>query len=199
MRQCGVMWKWILGLIAISAGALVVGARWRDQRRARRRYAEALRIWTEKRPAEWAAALRRLIEREEGPNGAAWYLLGCAQLWQGETQAAARAFGMAYHADWNLQTAALLTFACLKSVQEEDGELLRPIVATWEEMKSRPIEETEVDQMMLQCLEATTRDAPALSEVGRLAWLCGGPAQQEAIERLLETRADWSAPLRAEG
>jgi hypothetical protein len=139
----------------------------------------------------------RYLLAEFDPNGAAWYLCGCACLTGCRTRQAARAFGMAHHADSGLETAALLTFACLKASDGEDSDLIEQITTTWHEMKKPDILRRQEDRLLLDCLEATTGRAPvSLSPLGRMTWLIAGPVLRERLERLIAgDDARW-APLR---
>ena len=132
--------------------------------------------------------MRSLLD-EYHPNGAAWYLCGCACLGEYRTKQAVRAFGMAHHADSNLETAALLTFACLKASDGEDSDLIEQITTTWHEMKKPDILRRQEDQMLLDCLEATAGKARiALSPLGRMTWLVVGPVLRERLDRLVNRR-----------
>lgn len=190
-------WGWSIAALAFAGCAWGGASALADRRRRRSQRREAMRVWSETSPAQRVAALQRLHDRDPAarPNAAAWYLLACAHLWEGRTLAAARAFGMAHHADHRLQSAATLTFTCLKAIEGDPSEFLRQLVITWSELRRPLAAMTASDREMAACLEATTRDPPRLSELGRLAWLVGGPRHQEVIERLLEHPADWAAAL----
>jgi hypothetical protein len=140
--------------------------------------------------------MRRLLD-EPHPNGAAWYLCGCVYLSDCRARQAARAFGMAHHADTNLETAALLTFACLKASDGEDTDLIEQITSTWHEMKEPDILRRQEDRLLLDCLEATSGKVPAsLSPLGRMTWLVAGRVLRDRLERLVAgSDARW-APLR---
>lgn len=141
----------------------------------------------------------QLLLQDQDVNAAAWYLhaAGCLRL--GRTRDAARAFGIAHHADWRLQSAALLTFAALKAAEGESGDIIEQIVTTWREMKEPDVLAHEEDRIMLECLATTTGKGPALSALGRMAWVMVSPAQQSRLEQLLLERPDWARPLMSGG
>lgn len=168
-------------------------------RRRRLRYQRAGRIWRESRPERRLDALGpALAANDRGEiDAAAWFLAGCAHLRAGQTRQAARAFGASHHADCDLESAALLTFACLKASTADSSDLLEQIVETWEEMCRPPIASRDNERLMIDCLESTTRDPPELSPIGRLAWAVAGPGLQSRIEAaLVDGRPGWEMWLR---
>lgn len=104
---------------------------------------------------------------------------------------------MAHHCDCNLETAALLTFSCLKASEGEESDIIEQAVITWHEMdRLDPVGRAE-DRCMLDCLASAAGGAPALSPLGRLIWLVTSPAQQSRLEAILaSTDPRWTA-LRA--
>lgn len=140
-------------------------------------------------------AMRELIQAADS-HAPAWYLLGCSLLRDDLTEEAARAFGMAHHRDCNLQTAALLTFACLKTKSDDSADIIDQIITTWEELGRPDILRRAEDRLLLECLAQTTREAPRLSALGRMIWLVAGPANQSRIEELLETDGPRRSALR---
>jgi len=125
--------------------------------------------------ASWRAAtpLDRRREFEAGatanPTSAAHHFLcGCACLRSGDVAAAARAFGAAHHADYRLESAALLTFACLKA--SVDGaardELRRKVSETWEEMRRPHLGADRIERSLLEGLARdSSRPPEARSEL----------------------------------
>jgi hypothetical protein len=111
----------------------------------------------------------------------AWYLLGCAHLQSLSTKDAARAFGAAYHADCNLESAALLTFACLKARERDVGDLIAQVGKTWEEMGQPDLDEHGEDRLLRDCLAAGSPPPAALPAPLRLAWLLVPPSHREAV------------------
>lgn len=176
--------------IALAIGILVVlliaGSAFAACRRRRKLYAQAVQVWTQAPPGRRAAAVQSLLDRSAA-NGPAWYLLGCARLWEYRTKQAARAFGMAHHADSTLETAALLTFACLKAADGADSDFLEQITSTWQEMNEPDLLRRKHDRLMLSCLEAGAGKPPSLSPLGRLAWLTSGPALRAKLENAVAT------------
>ncbi len=135
-------------------------------------------------------------------HGPAWYLLGCAHLRANRTKEAARAFGFAHHCDCNLETAALLTFACLKAREGEGSDIVEQILVTWEELGRPELARRVEDRRMLSCLVSTSRDAPTTpiphGKPG-LEWLIRlvtDPMQQSRFERMIAAdNPRYSAPL----
>ncbi|MCA9254876.1 MAG: hypothetical protein KDA33_04530 [Phycisphaerales bacterium] len=113
-------------------------------------------------------------------NAVAWYLLGCAQARMGRIKDAARSFGMAYHFDVDLESAALMTFACLKSRDGEASDILIQIAVTWDEMKRPNVHASASDRRVFGVLVAPGEPA-GLSPLGRLVWALIGDAQRAEI------------------
>lgn len=109
---------------------------------------------------------------------------------------AAKKFGMAHHADWELESAALLTFTCLKS-RDEDGEaFLRHLSTTWTEMRRPALGAREAEQLMLDGLAEDGEEPARLSMLGRVAWRVGPPGAREALSRIAAgdaVAAHWAA------
>ncbi|MFO0972928.1 MAG: hypothetical protein U1A27_05760 [Phycisphaerae bacterium] len=190
------MWRWALGAAA-AFGGLVVAIELRRTRRAARQFRAALRRWRETPPD---ARRTEFIAATAAGRGAAadWYLLGCARLGAGELAAAARDFGMAYHHDPRIVSAALLTFACLKAAARPSGPAawLMEFCRTWEEMKRPEIGQLPVEAELFAAI--ARRPAPdRLSPLGRAAWLLAPPDEAEFLSATLaDAGPAWMAPLR---
>jgi len=164
----------VVAVIATAASGL------RGARRRKAQYSEATRLWREtpeSRRYEVFSALPRAGEL----NAPAWFLRGCACLRRHEAREAARAFGMAHHADWRLESAALLTFACLKSTDGPGSDFPSQLAVTWQQMKRPPLLRRAEDRLMVACLAETTPGVPDLPDLGRLAWLVVGPELRPAV------------------
>mgnify|MGYP001167294230 CR=1 FL=1 len=183
-------WIWIaaVALLAFAAAALT-GSALRLQAERRRRFDEAVGLWAETQPDQRAAVLATLAQ-EAVANAPAWYLLGCAHLHDYETKLAARAFGMAHHADCNLESAALLTFACLKASDGPDSDVVEQIFTTWEEMRRPDLLSRSAEYRLMACLGAGAAPPSDLSSLGSLAWLVVGPALRPKVQALLSPLAD---------
>jgi hypothetical protein len=182
------IWRVILataGLVAV----LVVVHRWRLLKRRQELYQRAIELWRATPPDERTDALDRMTQACPA-NAAAWYLRACAELAADRPREAARGFGAAHHADCDLESAALATFASLKVGEHEGGDLISQIVETWKEMNRPPLMRKAVDRALLDGLLSTSRDAPPLSPLGRLIWAIGGPARQQEIERRVADPGD---------
>ncbi len=174
---------WAAYLIAAGVIVAVVAAAGSAVRAARRRraqYSEATRLWRE------TPELRRYevfsaLPRDGELNAPAWFLRGCAGLRRHEAREAARAFGMAHHADWRLESAALLTFACLKSTDGPSSDFPAQLALTWQQMQRPPLLRRAEDRLLVACLAETTPGVPELSDLGRLAWLVVGPELRPAV------------------
>ena len=194
------VWLWgMLTIIPILGG--VAGLEAINASRVRRKRLEAAtRAWKESRPADRIAVMQSLLDREICVEGRAslWYLLGCAHLRVDQTREAARAFGAAYHADFRVESAALLTFASLKTANGSSDRFPEHLATTWLEMGSPPVLRRPEDCVLVACLEATTRDPPELSALGRLGWAVCSRGHQERFEVILRSRCtDWSRALSA--
>lgn len=136
-----------------------------------------------------------------GPNRAvAWFLLGTDLLRAGRMADAARAFGMAHHADWQLESAALLTFTCLKSRDESGETFLRHLSTTWVEMRRPVLGERAAEQLVLDGLTEDGEEPARLSMLGRIAWRVEPPGAREALSRITSGDAemeDWAEAFRA--
>ncbi|MBN2561329.1 MAG: hypothetical protein JXQ75_10410 [Phycisphaerae bacterium] len=176
------LWVWIVLAIVLfvaMSGAVSAVHSWRKRQN---QYAQAMRLWQETPSGRRAAAMSALPLDAE-PNGPAWYLTGCAHLHNGDTRQAARAFGMAHHADCNLESAALLTFACLKATEGEDSDIVEQIITTWHEMSQPDILRQKQDRLMLACLGSTADETPDLPPLGRLAWLVVAPHLRPKVQQ----------------
>ena len=184
-------WIWIISaLLLIAVGAISAV---HIRRRRHRSFDVAIKTFQDAPAAKRADAMRKLIKIDNA-NGAAWYLLGCSLLRNNRTEEAARAFGMAHHRDCNLQTAALLTFACLKTAGNGSADIIEQILTTWEELHRPDVLHRVEDRRLLECMTRTAREAPRLSPLGRVIWLSTGPESQSRIEERLATgEPRWSA------
>lgn len=87
---------------------------------------------------------------------------------------------MAYHLDVDIESAALLTFACLKSRDGECSDILDQIAVTWEEMKRPEIHASAADRKLIAIL-AEEPPPKGLSDVGRFVWTVVGNGQRAEI------------------
>ena len=129
-------------------------------------------------------------------NAVAWYLAGCLHARAGRWSDAARAFGVSYHADCRLESAALMTFACLKAGSPESPGLVEQMVATWQEMGRPAMLAAEVERTAFDGLVSSEGRLPNLSPLGRLAWLASSEAGRAEIETAIEDRTAWAASLK---
>lgn len=189
----------ILSYGTIAAVAAIISG-WRvGVLRKRRRYEAVVARW-EKSPATDRGTAMEALLNGSVPNAAAWYLAGAAQLREGHIRRAARAFGIAHHSDARLESAALLTFACLKAREGPSSDLLEQIARTWIEMKRPDLAASMEDRRILKCLLATTPEAPPLSLVGQLAWSVVSPAEQAQMGMLInDAGCEWARVLRSDG
>lgn len=128
-------------------------------------------------------------------EGVCWYLRGCLAMRAGCMRDAARAFGMAHHADCHLQTAALLTFAGLKSADGAENDFLMQLVQTWHEMKRPDVDREVEDNMVVEGLLAADPVGDGFSPLGRLAWMVSGEEQRGRLNELAAHPSDWCRPL----
>ncbi len=98
-------------------------------------------------------ALRQLLDHPI-QNPAGWYLLGKEILRVNDLNAAARAFGMAYHQDVDLTSAAVLTFSCLKAARSMQPDLKSQFIQTWVEMKSPALARNSSERAILKLIDA---------------------------------------------
>jgi hypothetical protein len=131
-----------------------------------------------------------------GPlDGIAWYLRGCRAVREGQMREAARYFGMAHHADWHIQTAALLTFSTLKATEGPETDLFDHLVKTWHEIKEPEILKENEDRLLIESLSANDPAPDRVSPLGRLAWVISGSAQRRRLLDLIDETPDWAVPL----
>lgn len=176
------MWKWLVALaIAALVSMLVAGLR--AARHRRRLYQDAMQLWQQTAPQKRRAAFEKYVE---GPDlsAPAWYLLGCTYLQEGRPRLAARAFGVAHHADYKLETAALLTFACLKAKEGPDSDIIEQTIQTWHEMREPDLLRRTQDHFMVSGL-ASVSAPPPLSPLGQLIWLTVSEPQRVQLEKML--------------
>jgi hypothetical protein len=180
------VWVWITGSIVLLATVGAAASAIAAARTRRNLLAQAARLWCQT-PAEQRLEVISNLSSSIEPNGPAWYMIGCIHLGEFRTKKAARAFGIAHHADCNLETAALLTFACLKAAEGPDSDIVEQIITTWSEMGKPDVLRRRQDRRLLDCLESTTPQAPALPPLGRLAWLVVGPGLRPKVQQLFES------------
>lgn len=190
------MWKWLAGIaagIAIIAAAI---AALRTARQRRRLYRDAVQLWQKTAPHQRRAAFE---EHVKGLDlcAPAWYLLGCACLQEGRPRHAARAFGVAHHADYKLESAALLTFACLKSTEGPDCDIVDQMIQTWHEMREPDLTRREQDCFMLSGLASASTAPPPLSLLGQLIWLTVSDPQRSQVEKMVANGSPHAAALRS--
>jgi hypothetical protein len=179
----------ILGLAAVWFAALAV-----INRRSRaRRYHVAMEVWRRAKPGGRAAAMQTLLN-DQPINGPASFMLACTLLREGRAREAAREFGAAYHADCNLESAALLTFACLKSKDGLDGDIVQPIVQTWREMKRPDLFANWEDRSVLSALEVVSDPAPTSLSLGKFIWIVLGPAHSQRAAGMAIAEGQAAAP-----
>lgn len=183
------MWIWIVAAIVLFVVVSGMTAAVRTARKHRDQYAEASRLWRQTPADQRAGALSALTPDTE-PNGPVWFLIGCDHLHEYRTKQAARAFGIAHHADCNLEAAALLAFACLKAAEGKDSDIVEQIITTWREMKQPDIPRRKQDRLLLSCLESTVGNPPDLPPLGRLIWLVVGPALRPTVQGCLSLLAN---------
>lgn len=184
---------WIVALGAVALG-LIIGVTGAIRTRQRRRVGQqTLFLWRDMDESSRIGALRRRIaEWPENPVG--WYLLGCCQLRSGHVKDAAQCFGMAYHQDVELESAALLTFACLKSRDGAGSDILDQMAITWGEMRKPDLSGSPADRLLMSALDAD--DGPeTLSTLGRLAWSVSGVPQRDELQARPAGKADVHRPL----
>ena len=172
---------WLFGITALGVlvGVAVMFNEFFSHRTAARVGREAVSAWLATPPEERAEAMRAQLALLPN-NPVAWYLRGCSQTRAGRIKDAARSFGMAYHLDVDIETAALLTFACLKSRDGEGSDILDQIAETWDEMGRPALQESAADRQLLSTL--SEGDAPAaLSALGRLVWAVTSESQRAQI------------------
>lgn len=85
-------------------------------------------------PAERTVRLQARIE-SHAQCPVARYLLGCEEFDAGRPATAVRHWMIAYHASWQLESAAFLVFAGLKLSSPGAPPLLQTLVSTWQEYR----------------------------------------------------------------
>jgi hypothetical protein len=188
------MSPWWLALLPAVLAVLAGLAGCQARRCRQRRYLEAIRAWQQAPPEQ---RLERLRELATGPeiHPPAWFLSGCALLRECRAREAARAFGIAYHGDCNLESAALLTFAALKAADGPACDIARQIVLTWKEMDRPPLPRTRADRLLVGCLADSTRRPPPLSPIGHFIWSVVAGDRPGPIEQVLADRPEWADAL----
>lgn len=179
---------WIVfGLVALT-GLWAALSLLREKRRAALRLETAMRIMSTVAPQQRLQELWK-VTRFDPDNSAAWYYLGAIQLRDGHVRDAARSFGMAYHRNCDLETAALFTFACLKSREGAQTDVVEQLLKTRSEMREGDIPRKEMDIAVTRCLCEASEGARSLSDFGAVVWSSVGPFQRRQIEQLLTSEA----------
>lgn len=183
----------IAGLVLVGAATVTLLVAQRLRRQVDRRAVEA---WIRSTSENRGDAMQALLD-EPATNACASYLLAAHHLRNGRVKQAAREFGVAHHSDYRLESAALLTFACLKAIEGPESDIVEQIVRTWEEMRRPEIGRSADEKALLECLAQTTRDPPPLSPIGRLVWCVVSPDCCREVEQLLAGDGPaWAALLK---
>ncbi len=187
------MIKWVLGLTFMTVAIFAVDSVIR-RRRKRARGQEAAKCYREASLDQREAVLVALT-RNSPETALGWYLLGAMQLRGGRIREAARSFGMAHHRECNLESAALLTFACLKAREGEDCDLIEQVLTTWVEMRRPDLAASAEDRRAMECLAEP--DCPeGLTVLGKLLWsVCDG-ANRARLMAAISDRNEQFAALR---
>lgn len=148
-------------------------------------------LWVRSAPADRRRLLDDFIDLKP-ETAAAHYLYGCACLREGDVAAAARAFGAAYHADYRLESAAMLTFACLKAYADEagTGTLRQHVLTTWDEMKRHRLAISAIERSVIEALGDSARAVaaawrPPALDPGRAAVNGAGLDAAQLLDRIL--------------
>lgn len=139
--------KLLITAILLCVGAIAPAlARGRRQRARIRIVDQAVAAWSGTPPERRVQVFGERV-RQAPDSCADLYFWGAALVHDRRISDAARAFGAAYHRDCDLESAALMTFACLKAGASSDVRESLPtlIERTWDEMRRprlgrRPIE-----------------------------------------------------------
>lgn len=120
----------------------------------------AIDVWNLLPPIERLTAFER--RAADAPNCAEnWFLLAIAQLSTGDVRRAAQYFGKAYHADPSLESAALMTFACLKAAANlRNASLPQLMTITWNEMRKPPLGRLPRERRLLEAWAASLGAVP---------------------------------------
>ncbi|MBI5765071.1 MAG: hypothetical protein HZA51_16270 [Planctomycetes bacterium] len=184
----------ILATIGLAFVALAaVGSAMRTRSARRRAYVEAVDRFI--RGETWEQGS---VTSSGDVDPATWYLAGVQALRAGRVRDAARAFGIAHHADFELVSAALLTFAGLKASSGAVADVVQSIVATWREMKRPTLGETQADGLMLGAIARTAPAGPPNgSKLATLIWGVTDDAHRARLRDLIESGPEWARDLRA--
>lgn len=177
------MWLVVVIAVLLLVPVAILAAWRKSVEKQRRDYASVISTWRNAEPEVRIHSLQRLLDGPES-NAAAWYLTGVSMLREGRIRSAARCFGIAHHLDSKIETAALLTFACLKARENVDTDLVEQILRTWTEMKEPDLLKHEEDRRFIECLLETTRETPVITAVGRLAWGVVPASEQDRMESM---------------
>ncbi|MBX3394630.1 MAG: hypothetical protein KF841_04610 [Phycisphaerae bacterium] len=145
---------------------------------------DALTAWRETPPPERMNRLKAIVEAEPN-NATAWYLLGAVRLRAGQTREAARCFGAAYHRDDRFESAAILTFSCLKSREDDYADFVFSAIATYREVREKNPGRTALDAGVLNALDDEGRPLAAFSPIGRVIWCMTSPENRNRLDRIL--------------
>jgi hypothetical protein len=98
------------------------------------------------------------------------YLLGCHCFDRGYPATAVRHMMVAYHAEPQLQSAALLAFAGLSWVARQGSRLLPVLLETWEEFRRPEFDRTTVERLLLNAFAEPDPGLAHMPPLARRLW-----------------------------
>ncbi len=98
------------------------------------------------------------------------YLLACEQLSRRHTAEAVRNFMLVYHAEADLQSAALLVFAGLNWIARPAERLAQVVLSTWYEYRRPAFDQTRRERRLLDAVAVPLPEWSGAPPIARALW-----------------------------
>jgi hypothetical protein len=159
-----------------------------------RRLAEIVVELARVAPERLATLLEERV-RAEPRCPVARYLLGCTAFDRGRIATGVRHLMVAHHAEPQLQSAALLVFAGLNSVQRRGQALLPVLLETWEEFRRPQFDQLPRERLLLDAFAAPDPGLAQLPPLAQRLWRLPIPLLRAQIREAVVSRDAGLYPL----
>ncbi len=130
---------------------------------------ELVSTYADRSGDDWSARLQtRLEDHPRCP--VARYLLACECFGRGRAARGVQHMMIAYHAEPDLQSAALLAFAGLSWVGRPSDPLLPVLLETWVEFRRPGFDQTRKERMLFDAFEVNDAELNGVGPLARRLW-----------------------------